>query len=241
MTSSEQPASEPGKKIWTGGRVSLAALTFALLAIALSASCNPTDSSRDGSRDAPAAPAAPSTAANPAASPRQATTNATPAPSSPVPMPEELYNAALTSLDGKSLRLSDFKGKVVILNLWATWCGPCRREIPDFIKIQQDYKGRGVEVLGVTSEDDRNTADSVKEFVKEFKINYKVVWVDQDGWANYLAPRYSIPQTYVLDQNGQLLQKFVGYSPQVAVLARSIADRALNKAGGGAGKDDAAK
>jgi thiol-disulfide isomerase/thioredoxin len=156
-------------------------------------------------------------------------------------MPEEMYNAALTTLDGKSLRLSDFKGKVVILNLWATWCGPCRREIPDFIKIQQDYKGRGVEVLGVTSEDERNTADSVKEFVKEFKINYKVVWVDQDGWATFLAPRYSIPQTYVLDQNGQLLQKFVGYSPQVAVLARGIADRALSEAGSGAGKDDAAK
>jgi thiol-disulfide isomerase/thioredoxin len=242
MTSSEQPASEPIKKIWTGGRVALAALTFSLLAIALSASCNPTDSTRDGSLNAPRAPvAAPSTAANPAAPPRQATNAAPSAPSSPASLPDEMYNAALTTLDGKSLRLADFKGKVVILNLWATWCGPCRREIPDFIKIQEDYKGRGVEVLGVTSEDERNTAASVKEFVKEFKINYKVVWVDQDGWASFLEPRYSIPQTYVLDQNGQLLQKFVGYSPQVAVLARSIADRALSQGASGAGKDDAAK
>jgi len=244
MTSSEQPASEPTKKIWTGARVALAALTFSLLAIALSASCNPTDSSRVGSRDAPVAPAATPTAAaaNPVATPRQSTEPAPPAQAAtPVSLPDELYNAALTSLDGKSLRLSDFKGKVVILNLWATWCGPCRREIPDFIKIQEDYKGRGLEVLGVTSEDDRNTAESVKEFVKEFKINYKVVWVDAAAWEAFLAPRYSIPQTYVLDQNGQLLQKFVGYSPQVAVLARGIADRALNEAQTGGRKDDAAK
>jgi hypothetical protein len=136
MTSSEQPASAPTKKIWTGARIALAALTFSLLAIALSASCNPTDSSRDGSRDAPTAPAATptaATAANPAATPRQTTQSAPPpTSSSPTALPDAMYNAALTTLDGKSQRLSDFKGKVVILNLWATWCGPCRREIPDF-------------------------------------------------------------------------------------------------------------
>jgi len=241
MTFSEQPASEPTKKIWTGARLALAALTFSLLAIALSASCNPTDSSRKGSGDAPSAPVATATVANPAAPPRAATTPAPPVSSAPTPLPEGMYNAALTSLDGKPLRLSDYKGKVVILNLWATWCGPCRREIPDFIKIQEDYKGRGVEVLGVTSEDERNTAESVKEFVKEFEINYKVVWVDAKGWEAFLAPRYSIPQTYVLDQSGQLLQKFVGYSPQVAVLARGIADRALNEAQNSGSKDATAK
>jgi cytochrome c biogenesis protein CcmG/thiol:disulfide interchange protein DsbE len=238
---SEQPASEPDKKIWTGARLALAALTFSLLAIALSAGCNPTDSSRDGSLNAPSAPAPTAAAANTAAPPRQAN------PSSPIPseatptaLPEELFNAALTTLEGKPLRLSDYKGKVVIVNMWATWCGPCRREIPDFIKIQEDYKGRGVEVIGITSEDERNTAELVKEFVKEFEINYRVAWVDAKGWEAFLAPRYSIPQTYVLDQNGQLLQKFVGYSPQVAVLARGIADRVLSGAANGA-PDDAAK
>jgi cytochrome c biogenesis protein CcmG/thiol:disulfide interchange protein DsbE len=234
---SEQPASEPNKKFWTGARAALAVLTFSLLAIALSSSCNPTDSTRDGSRNAPPpAPGAP--AAN--ATPRAA--NSPPVQTSPTPLPETIMNAALTTLDGKSLRLSELKGKIVILNLWATWCGPCRREIPDFIKIQDDYKGRGVEVLGVTSEDERNTEALVKEFVKEFKINYKVVWIDADGWTSFLAPRFSIPQTYVLDQNGQLLQKYVGYSPQVAVLARGIVDQALNNAPNSGGrKDEAAK
>ena len=236
---SEQPASAPNKKLWTGGRAVLAALTFSLLAIALSSSCNPTDSSRDGSRNAPP-PTAPNAPAANATPPRQQA-NQPPVQTSPTPLPEAIMNAALTTLDGKSMRLSDLKGKVVILNLWATWCGPCRREIPDFIKMQEDYKGRGLEVLGVTSEDDRKTEELVKEFVKEFKINYKVVWIDQTGWAAFLAPRYSIPQTYVLDQNGQLLQKFVGYSPQVVVLARGIADKALSGAGSGGRKDETAK
>jgi len=156
----------------------------------------------------------------------------------PVEMPAEQLNASLTALDGKTLKLADYKGKVVVVNLWATWCNPCRREIPDFIEIQKDYAGRGVEVLGVTSVDERNTEESIKEFVKEFKINYKIVKVETDDWASFLAPGYNIPQTYVLGQDGRLLRKFVGYSPQVAVMVRGLADQALN---GGGRTADAAK
>ncbi|MDQ1523806.1 MAG: hypothetical protein QOE47_1730, partial [Pyrinomonadaceae bacterium] len=75
-----------------------------------------------------------------------------------------------------------------------------------------------------------NTAESVNQFVKEFEINYKVVWVDAKGWEAFLAPRYSIPQTYVLGPDGNVLQKFVGYSPQVATMVRDIADRTLGNA-----------
>ena len=238
---SEQPASEPNKKIRTGTRAALAVLTFSLLAMALSSSCNPTDSTRDGSKSAPPQPAATAAAGTNAPARQPTSPSSPPAQSLPTPLPEEMFNAALTSLDGKSLHLSDYKGKVVILNLWATWCGPCQREIPDFIEIQEDYKGRGLQVVGITSEDERNTLESVKEFVKKFKINYDVVLIDEGGWASFLAPRYSIPQTYVLDQNGQLLQKFVGYSPQVAVMARNIADRALNDAANGGRTDETAK
>ncbi|MCA1556695.1 MAG: TlpA family protein disulfide reductase [Acidobacteria bacterium] len=233
---SEHPAREPKRKIWTGARIALAALTFSLLAVALSSSCNPTDSSRDGSTDAPTSPVA-------KISPRQPNPQAQPAatPFSPEDaLTDEQRNTTMTTLDGKQLKLSDYEGKVVILNVWATWCGPCRKEIPDFIKIQEDYKGRGVEVLGVTSEDERNTAEAVREFVKEYKINYKVVWVDQEGWGAFLLPTGSIPQTYVIGQNGRLLKKFRGYSPQVAVMARALTDEALNNppTGGDNGRTD---
>ena len=236
---SEQPARAPEKNFWTGARLASAALVFSLLAVALSSSCNPTDSSRDGSKAAP--PPTPA-AATAAAVPRQPAAPPTaPARPVPTPLPDELLNASLTTLDGKSLKLSDLKGKVVVMNVWATWCGPCRREIPDFIKIQEDYKGRGVEVLGITSEDERNTAESVREFVKEFKINYRVVWVDAKGWEAFLAPRYSIPQTYVLGPDGNLIDKFVGYSPQVASMVRDIADEALGNASRAGGGDTTAK
>lgn len=220
---SEQPARAPEKKIWTRARLASAALVFSLLAVAASSSCNPTDSSRVGSKPAPPTDAADAPASR---QPTQPPQQQPVPPPSPTPLPDELANAALTTLDGKSLKLSELKGKVVVLNLWATWCGPCRREIPDFIEIQEDYKGR-VEVLGITSEDERNTAESVKEFVKEFKVNYPVVWVDAKGWEAFLAPRYSIPQTYVLGTDGNLIQKFVGYSPQVATMVRRIADQSL--------------
>ncbi|HLL71682.1 MAG TPA: TlpA disulfide reductase family protein [Pyrinomonadaceae bacterium] len=235
---SEQPASESNKKMWTGGRVALAALTFVLLAVALSSSCNPTDSSRDGSKPAPP-PSSPSAATTAPTRRTNATQPQTPpAAPTPVEMPAEQLNASLTALDGKASKLADYKGKVVIINLWATWCGPCRREIPDFVEIQKDYAGRGVEVLGVTSVDERNTEEDIKEFVKEFKINYKIVKVETDDWASFLAPGYSIPQTFVLGQDGRLLRKFVGYSPQVAVMVRGLADQALD---GGGRTDDAAK
>ena len=231
---SEQPASESNKKIWTGARVALAALTFALLAVALSSSCNPTDSTRDGSKPAPPSTLPPAAKTAPT---RQMNSTPPPATTTPTEMPAELVNAALTTLDGKASTLADYKGKVVIINLWATWCGPCRREIPDFIEIHKDYEGRGVEVLGVTSVDERNTEESIEEFVKDFKINYKIVKVERQDWENFLAPNFNIPQTYVLGQDGRLLRKFVGYSPQVAVLVRGLADQALN----GGRTDDAAK
>ncbi|HEX8455848.1 MAG TPA: TlpA disulfide reductase family protein [Pyrinomonadaceae bacterium] len=234
---SEQTAHAPKKNIWTGARLVSAALVFSLLAVALSASCNPTDSSRGGSKPAP--PSAPA-----ATNPTPPGTNAQqqpPAQTAPTPLSDKLMNAPLTTLDGKSLKLADLKGKVVVLNMWATWCGPCRKEIPDFIQIHEDYKGRGLEVIGVTSEDERNTKESVVEFVKQFEVNYKVALADAEAWEEFLAPRYSIPQTYVIGPDGNLLQKFVGYSPRVATIVRSLADQALNNPASGDHKDETGK
>lgn len=231
----EPPADASKKKIWTGARVALASLVFVLLAVALSSSCGPSDSSRVGNTNASAPPAAPTSPRKLNPPPPSTTESAAPL------LPDTLRNAALTTLDGKPLTLSDYEGKVVILNMWATWCGPCRREIPDFIKLQEDYKGRGVEILGVTSEDERNTAESVKQFSKDYKINYKVVWVDAAGWESFLAPGYQIPQTYVYGQDGRLLKKFLGYSPQVAVVSRDLIEQALAAPSSGGRKDATAK
>ncbi len=236
---SEQTARAPEKKIWTGARLISAALVFSLLALALSSGCNPTDSSRSGSKVAPPPTPAPPAAANstPPSRPPQQTQPA----QTPTPLPDELMNARLTTLGGDSTTLAEMKGKVVVLNLWATWCGPCRREIPDFIEIQQEYRDRSLEVIGLTSEDERNTKESIEQFVKEFKINYKVALADAGAWESFLAPRYSIPQTYVIGPDGNLIRKFVGYSPQVATMVRDIAEQTLASAAQDGDTDKAGK
>jgi thiol-disulfide isomerase/thioredoxin len=109
--------------------------------------------------------------------------------------------------------------------LWATWCGPCRREIPDFIAMNADYKGRDLAIVGLTMEDERNTEESVKNFVKGYKLDYRIGWVDLETYKALLQPGYQIPQTYVLDRQGRQVYKFVGYA--AAARVRAIVDQAL--------------
>src|SRR5581483_3105334 len=106
---------------------------------------------------------------------------------------KEAPDFALKDADGKVVHLSDYKGKVVLLDFWATWCGPCRMEIPWFIELQRDNKDRGFEVLGV-SMDDNGWAD-VKPFLAEMKVNYRVV-IGNDETATIYGGVESLPTTF---------------------------------------------
>src|ERR1035437_1436438 len=90
---------------------------------------------------------------------------------------------ALKDADGKTVRLSDYKGKVVLLDFWATWCGPCRIEIPWFMEMQRQNKDRGFEVLGVAMDDEG--WEAVKPFLTEMKMNYRVVVGNDDTARKY--------------------------------------------------------
>jgi cytochrome c biogenesis protein CcmG/thiol:disulfide interchange protein DsbE len=108
---------------------------------------------------------------------------------------------------GKVVKLSDFKGKVVLLDFWATWCGPCAIEIPWFIDFQRRYKDRGFEVLGVSMDDEGWKA--ISPFVAEKKINYRVVLGDDKTGDQYGGVE-ALPTTFVIDRDGKIASVHVG-------------------------------
>ncbi len=117
----------------------------------------------------------------------------------------------LNDLDGKQIKLSDFKGKVVILNFWATWCAPCRVEIPGFVALQKKYGDKGLAMIGVSV--DEQGPDVVKEFVKQFQMTYPVV-IGNEKIVEAYGGIDGIPTTFVIDREGQIVGKHIGYEDQ---------------------------
>ncbi|HEX7314808.1 MAG TPA: cytochrome c biogenesis protein CcdA [Pyrinomonadaceae bacterium] len=132
---------------------------------------------------------------------QQGATNAPPNTSAAEPAPD----VDLKTTDGKPLKVSDLRGQVVLLNFWATWCVPCRSEIPSLNEMQRDLAGRGFKVLGVTTND---SADLVRDYQKEVKQDY-IVAIGDDG----VAIKYSVgvlPTTFIIDRQGRIRHKVIG-------------------------------
>ena len=115
---------------------------------------------------------------------------------------------ALKDLKGAPVTLSQFKGKVIVLNLWATWCGPCRKEIPDLIKLQAAYP-TDVAVIGVVVLD--KFGDKVSTFVRDFGITYPVLdGNDRADFEDAFGPFWGLPTSLVIDRHGRLQKKHQG-------------------------------
>jgi thiol-disulfide isomerase/thioredoxin len=116
-----------------------------------------------------------------------------------------------TRLDGSAMRLKDLKGRVVILNFWATWCIPCRSEIPSLSAMQKDFEARGLSVIGVSYDD---TADLVQRFQKDIPQSYQIVLGGREVGAQ--LPASPLPTTYIIDREGRIRDKLIGERTRAA-------------------------
>ena len=127
-------------------------------------------------------------------------------------MPERLLNHDLKAVDKGSFKLSDFTGKIVVINLWATWCGPCRAEVPDYEKVRREFAGKPVEFIGLTTEDPSKAAEKVKQFVRDFNFGFRLGWADREMARALMNGKNVIPQTIVISSDGHIISHWHGYS-----------------------------
>jgi peroxiredoxin len=113
----------------------------------------------------------------------------------------------LKDANGTPIKLSDYRGKAVLLNFWATWCGPCGIEIPWFTRFQQDYKSRGLEIIGVSMDEDGWKV--IKPFIAEHKINYRILLGD-DSVGQLYGGVDSLPTTFIIGRDGKVAFVHVG-------------------------------
>ena len=145
-------------------------------------------------------------------------------------VPESLLQRPLRSLDKGSFRLADFDGKVIVVNLWASWCGPCRSEVPEYEKVRKEYVGRNVEFIGLTTEDPRTSSDRVKQFVRNLNFGFRLGWADRETAVTLMNGRNTIPQTLVIAPNGRIVSQWRGYSRrQSGDHLREAVDSALSQ------------
>ncbi|MFN0085778.1 MAG: TlpA disulfide reductase family protein [Blastocatellia bacterium] len=142
-------------------------------------------------------------------------------------------NFNITMLNGGSTRVPDLigKNKVVLLNFWATWCGPCKREIPDLTELKRKFEGQDVEIIGLTVEEPE-LRNSVQAFVQQYSINYTVGFAPQEMFfifnqANGNDRRAPIPQTFIFGRNGKLIDSVKGLRRDFRVWAEGAIGYAL--------------
>jgi len=120
---------------------------------------------------------------------------------------KEAPDFELQSLEGKNVKLSDFRGKAVLLNFWATWCGPCKIEMPWFVELQKEYGPQGLQIVGVAMDD--ASKEDIAKFVKEMGVNYPIL-IGKEDVGNQYGGVNVLPTTFFIDRDGKIVAREFG-------------------------------
>lgn len=129
-----------------------------------------------------------------------------------ITLPESIWDRQIKALDNNNFRLADFQGKVVVINIWASWCPPCRREVPEYEKVRKDYVARDVVFIGLTTEDPRSESGRVKRFAREVNFGFRLGYADAQIARTLMNGMTGIPQTLVINPEGRIVSHWDGYS-----------------------------
>jgi cytochrome c biogenesis protein CcmG/thiol:disulfide interchange protein DsbE len=121
--------------------------------------------------------------------------------------PTQAPDFTLQSLDGKPTSLSDFRGKAVLLNFWATWCSPCKIEMPWFVELQKQYGGQGLQIVGIAMDD--SSKDDISKFTKEMGVNYPVL-LGKEAVGDAYGGVPNLPESYFIGRDGKIVDKIIG-------------------------------
>jgi len=177
-------------RFWTPLRVACTVIALGLLAAFGVSSCNSND-------------------------PKTTTTTAPTRPTALATLPQPILNAENKASSGDPIKLGNYSGKVLLVNLWATWCGPCRMETPELVKLHKEYQSRGVEMIGLSTEDPEASAQSVSDFIREYKVDYQIGWAKPEVAQTLMQGRGSIPQSFVIARDGRIVRRFIGFRPDL--------------------------
>ena len=177
-------------KFWSPLRVVCTVVSLGLLAAFGASSCN----SNDPAYKAP-------------------TTAAPNRPTALTSLPRPILDAENRAASGDPIKLANYSGKVMLVNLWATWCGPCRIETPELVKLHKEFQSRGVEMIGLSTEDPDASAESVADFVKEYDVKYHIGWAKREVAQTLMQGRTNIPQSFIIARDGRIVKRFIGFRP----------------------------
>lgn len=127
-------------------------------------------------------------------------------------LPESSWERSIKGINDKNFRLGDFQGQVMVINIWASWCGPCRREVPEYEKVRTEFEDRNVVFVGLTTEDPRAAQDRVNRFLREVNFGFRLGWADRELQRILMNGKNAIPQTIVIDTEGRIVNHWEGYA-----------------------------